>query len=235
MSAILKQKLIDIANGFTKYGLWKGGGSVGCSNMVDFDNVITTISAAKRIEYTAQENCYLYKQALATGSNGNEKITINGNIIGWTIYVDGSTVGNYTLIPLKKDDTIIIENSSNLSWTWQPITIYGVVKENYLHEYSTEEKVLGKWIDGKPVYEKVIHVENFIIGNNEISLENLDTIINYSGSLIISGNKRVFPFIQNNTSSKVIINDYNNKRIVVNSAFNCNTIYIAIQYTKTTD
>lgn len=24
MSAILKQKLIDIANGFTKYGLWKG-------------------------------------------------------------------------------------------------------------------------------------------------------------------------------------------------------------------
>lgn len=27
MSAILKQKLIDIANGFTKYNLWKGGGS----------------------------------------------------------------------------------------------------------------------------------------------------------------------------------------------------------------
>lgn len=26
MSAMLKQKLIDIANGFTKYGLWKGGG-----------------------------------------------------------------------------------------------------------------------------------------------------------------------------------------------------------------
>lgn len=25
MSAILMQKLIDIANGFTKYGLWKGG------------------------------------------------------------------------------------------------------------------------------------------------------------------------------------------------------------------
>lgn len=25
MSAMLKQKLIDIANGFTKYGLWKGG------------------------------------------------------------------------------------------------------------------------------------------------------------------------------------------------------------------
>lgn len=24
------------------------------------------------------------------------------------------------------------------------------------HEYSTEEKVVGKWIDGKPIYERVI-------------------------------------------------------------------------------
>ena len=113
--------------------------------------------------------------------------------------------------------------------------IYGIKFISQQHEYSTEEKVVGKWIDGKPIYEKVINVENFIIGNNEITLENLDTIINYSGSLIISGDKRVFPFIQNNTSSKVIINDYNNTRIVVNSAFNCNNIYIIIQYTKTTD
>lgn len=28
MSAMLKQKLIDIANGFTKYGLWKGGSEI---------------------------------------------------------------------------------------------------------------------------------------------------------------------------------------------------------------
>ena len=35
MSAILKQKLIDIANGFTKYGLWKGGGSGALSEMTD--------------------------------------------------------------------------------------------------------------------------------------------------------------------------------------------------------
>ncbi len=39
MSAILKQKLIDIANGFTKYGLWKGGGS---SNLSELDDVTLT-------------------------------------------------------------------------------------------------------------------------------------------------------------------------------------------------
>ena len=169
MSAILKQKLIDIANGFTKYGLWKGGGSGGSSALSDMTDVtLSNLQANNILKY-------------------------NGSV-------------------------------------W--------VNDNNLHKYSTEEKVVGKWIDEKPIYEKVIHVENFIIGNNEIPLENLDTIINYSGNLILTdypGYKRVFPYIQNNTNAKIVINHYNNTKFVIASAFNCNAIYITIQYTKTTD
>lgn len=106
-------------------------------------------------------------------------------------------------------------------------------------DYSTEEQLTGKrWIDGKPIYQKVIHVDNFIIGNNEIPLENLDTIINYSGNLIFTdypGHKRVFPYVQNNSTTKVVINNYNDTKFVVASGFNCNTIDITLQYTKTTD
>ena len=168
MSAILKQKLIDIANGFTKYGLWKGGGSGGSSALSELTDVTLTDLQA------------------------NDVLKYNGNV-------------------------------------W--------VNDDNLHEYSTEEKVVGKWIDGKPIYERVIHVENFIIGNNEITLENLDTIINYSGNLILTdypGYKRFFPYLQNNNTNKVVINYYNNEKFVVASAFKCNTIYITIQYTKTT-
>ena len=169
MSAILKQKLIDIANGFTKYGLWKGGGSGGSSALSEMTDV------------------------KFTDLQSNDILKYNGSV-------------------------------------W--------INDN-LHEYSTEEKVIGKWIDGKPIYEKVIQVENFIIGNNnEIQLENLDTIINYSGNLIFTdypGYKRFFPYTQNNNTDKVVINHYNNTKFVVASAFNCNTIYITIQYTKTTD
>lgn len=106
-------------------------------------------------------------------------------------------------------------------------------------DYSTEEQLTGKrWIDGKPIYQKVIHVDNFIIGNNEIPLENLDTIINYSGNLIFTdypGYKIVFPYVQNNSTTKVVINNYNDTKFVVASGFNCNTIDITLQYTKTTD
>lgn len=212
-------------------------GSSGCSNMVDFDNVITTISAAKRIEYTAQENCYLYKQTVATGSNGNEKITINGNIIGWTIYTSGTTIGGYVLIPLKKDDTIIVENVSDLSFTWQPITIYGVVKENILHEYSTEEKVVGKWIDGKPIYEITIDLGEWTVNsslNYDATHLNIDEVIfidafwhqinqpNYRGTISTTSgiDNRCLYF--NGTYIKGASSYFTHR-------------YITIQYTKTTD
>ena len=165
----LKQVATNMADAFTRFGLWKGGGSGGSSALSEMTDVTFTNLQA------------------------NDVLKYNGSV-------------------------------------W--------VNDDNLHEYSTEEKVVGKWIDGKPIYEKVIYIENFIIGNNEVPLENIDTIINYSGNLIFTnypGYKRFFPYTQNNSTAKVVINHYDNTKFVVASAFNCNTIYIAIQYTKTTD
>lgn len=87
MSAILKQKLIDIANGFTKYGLWKGGGSGGSNSLSEMTDVTFT------------------------DLQDNDVLKYNGSV-------------------------------------W--------INDDNLHEYSTEEKIVGKWIDGNPIYEKVI-------------------------------------------------------------------------------
>ena len=99
MSAILKQKLIDIANGFTKYGLWKGGGSGGSSALSEMTDVkFTNLQANDVLKY-----------------NGSE---------------------------------------------W--------VNDDNLHEYSPEEKIVGKWLDGKPIYEKTYSLNNInlLTGNN---------------------------------------------------------------------
>lgn len=140
---------------------------------------------------------------------------------------------DYTFTSFKIIATVLYTKISDTELS--PVSL---PKIKSIHNYSTEEQIVGTWIDGKPIYEKVIHVENFIIGNNEIPLENLDTIINYSGNLIFTdypGHKRVFPYIQNNNTTKVVINNYNDTKFVVASGFNCNTIDITIQYTKTTD
>ena len=221
----------------TEDGTLNAKASSGSSQVVyggiDMTNVIYELtSSVEGTEWVATEDCYFIGE-LVGGNNNGSNFAIDG--IGVGSHYSSSTISssNFPILVLKGQTVKYKAMSSDFIRTGK---FYGIKKsENILHEYSTEEKVAGKWIDGKPIYEKVIYVNNFIIGNNEIMLENLDTIINYSGSLIISGDKRVFPFIQNNTSSKVIINDYNNTRIVVNSAFNCNNIYIIIQYTKTTD
>ena len=112
MSAILKQKLIDIANGFTKYGLWKGGGSGGSSALSD----MTDVSFSNLKE--------------------NNILKYNGSI--WI-------------------------NSDNL------------------HDYSTEEKIVGKWIDGRNIYERVVNVENVVlqpyVWTNIFMIENMERII----------------------------------------------------------
>ena len=44
----------------------------------------------------------------------------------------------------------------------QAVAPTNTVKE--MHEYSTTEQVVGTWIDGKPLYEKTVFVENITFG-----------------------------------------------------------------------
>lgn len=102
------------------------------------------------------------------------------------------------------------------------------------HEYSTEEKVVGKWIDGKPIYEKTFEIGTKS-SNYTFTIENLDKIINYTGNCIVSSYNRPIPYNQIQYSNFIIINDY--KDGVVNLATNLTytDCVLVIQYTKTTD
>ena len=170
MSAILKQKLIDIANGFTKYGLWKGGGSSGSSALSEMTDVTFT------------------------NLQPNDILKYNGSV-----WVNG-------------DD---------------------------LHEYSTDEKIIGKWIDGKPIYEKVIN--GTIIGSPadwtnfyDCTNLNIDNMINIKGffnydnirNMYVDSRYSAFTYVH---STKFI--QYYNSDLVKR---NFETTLI-IQYTKTTD
>ena len=81
----LKQVATNMADAFTRFGLWKGGGGSGAlSEMTDV--TFTNLQANNVLKY-------------------------NGSV-------------------------------------W--------VNDDNLHEYSTEEKIVGKWIDGRYVYEKIV-------------------------------------------------------------------------------
>ena len=171
MSAILKQKLIDIANGFTKYGLWKGGGSGGSSALSDMTDVTFTDLQANNI------------------------LKYNGSV-----WVNGDN----------------------------------------LHEYSTEEKIVGKWLDGRNVYEKTLEITSFTNGDSLVDhgIENIDVIT----SRVVDGYYLVFgsvPIPTNcfyNTSAYTTTYVENKEKIhlILGNVWSCTKVLVILQYCKLT-
>ena len=167
----LKQVAVDMANAFTRYGLWKGGGSGGSSALSEMTDVtFTNLQANNILKY-------------------NGSVWVNGND---------------------------------------------------LHEYSTEEKVVGKWIDGKPIYEKVIN-SGYLLNSGTISIDvsslNIDSFIQLRGMTFTDDKTQFRPITLGTSDNNAIRIDFtnNNIRIITWSNWSAYNSFIVIQYTKTTD
>ncbi len=132
-----------------------------------------------------------------------------------------------------------ILNSNSTSQT----DTYSCEKINEMTEeiYSTEEQIIGKWIDGKPIYRKVFTgttngSNNTIIAKTTL---NIDKLINSNGIMYNSGvqiNIGKSESIGNtNGNTRVWINN-ENVVFTVGSDLTIGFSYIAVlEYTKTTD
>lgn len=121
-----------------------------------------------------------------------------------------------------------------------------MINKNLVNEYSTEEKIVGKWIDGKPVYRKVFTANSY---SEQIStgITNLETMVRMD--ILISQNSngdwRNIPWLFNNGSSigdqswagGVFYKMENNRLFfqMGSSLRNLKRIIAILEYTKTTD
>ena len=106
--------------------------------------------------------------------------------------------------------------------------------------YSTEEQIIGTWIDGKPIYRKTIKV-GAINATTEKSIatntSNIEVVTDIRGMGKLSFGWIPLNFHndkQTDSSSCVYINTSNNT-IRLQSLFNYIDCYVTIEYTKTTD
>ena len=101
-------------------------------------------------------------------------------------------------------------------------------------EYSTNEKVIGKWIDGKPLYRKVYTQAS----KNNIDLSSLNfDFIELEYTHIIVGTASTYirtPYFRNNTDYFDVVLTNTSLSIETNNASVRNWTVI-IKYTKTTD
>lgn len=107
---------------------------------------------------------------------------------------------------------------------------------NDYHAYSNDERVVGKWIDGKPIYEKIVYLSNRTFVKNDYTTVLLtDTTIDklidakYYDTNGDSTNKLLIYLltIHQSSSGKLIAYYPTNNALQING--------FIIQYTKTTD
>ena len=103
--------------------------------------------------------------------------------------------------------------------------------------YSTEEQVIGQWIDGKPLYRKVYKLPtNFVIRanawtNTGIPSTDKEIIINSMVLRVINGE-------ETDHFSDVNVGQWNGTLQVIRNNLQLNMYndgYIILEYTKTTD
>jgi hypothetical protein len=130
---------------------------------------------------------------------------------------------------------MIIQSNTNKKITKQ--NMYG----NYA--YSINEKVIGKWIDNKPIYRKVIEInalaDNGIVSQNH-SITNLNHFTNVYGIAIRSSDNDTLPIpytTSNSTNTGVITMYVNDTAITINATSDRSSYkaYVILEYTKTTD
>lgn len=108
--------------------------------------------------------------------------------------------------------------------------------------YSTEEREIGVWINGKPLYQKTLVFEDYTNGTyQDVSSLNIEEIVNNFGEHRLADYNYglSFPYYENNNWYSLMTFDKNNGRYYVYCSSQMADIYkrlfITIQYTKTTD
>lgn len=139
------------------------------------------------------------------------------------------------------DDTITSSSSVWSSYkTNQEIT---AAVESAKHVYSTNEQVVGKWVNGHDVYEKTFIIPNptmNTIVNIDMSNLNIDRLLSFNGTYIrVVGSlnfvyklgsyedSRIYSWVRYDGST-----NYLNYYIQHNSAESIENLYVIVRYTK---
>lgn len=112
------------------------------------------------------------------------------------------------------------------------------------HNYSTEEQIVGTWVDGKPIYEKTLIFENQYLANGFTDLahgiSDIDIYIDLKGNYKNLENSNLLLLSHLNVNSLGVsigawCDNTTKIRILAGSDMAGNyNIYLTVQYTKTT-
>ena len=123
-------------------------------------------------------------------------LRMNSTIAGVSspILVQGTSTGTYEAYVNKK---IYIKNDNNIYEKFYD--------ENQEFIYSNLETIVGRWIDGKPIYKKTIRVTNTALsaGDNNIA-HNISNFSQCIKAELVKNGTHIFPYFNYNSNNGVL-------------------------------
>lgn len=159
----------------------------------------------------------------------------------FNVYQD-LTTGEWDYEENDKIDVTTMTNRGNKFPT--SLAVYNGIQSGMIeaNHYTTTEKRIGTWIDGKPLYRKVITGtttagNDLDISKNSISA-NIEKFVYFGGTTVQSNNNiSLIPYYNSETDRTSIYyaNHLNAIRIRAGSEYGFGNISLIVEYTKTTD
>lgn len=159
----------------------------GC--FIDTDNVITSGTYTGTFSYTANCDCIVVIGLVSISSNQGT-IKIDDAKYESIYNTSGNALAEDRVIFLKKGQTLSVQSGYSI-WT-SAYTVYGIQEGSpvtFLSEYAsacydTNEREVGCWVDGKPIYQKTIVLNSSVI-NDEVHTDvtslNIDRCVGIFG------------------------------------------------------
>ena len=154
--------------------------------------------------------------------------------------------GTPSALRLLEGANTVSGNGGTVRVVYQPNNLVGYIEE-YVdtkvgmsgHVYSQTEQVVGTWIDGKPIYEKTVDIEN--LPNNTTKnvthgISDIALIIDIRG--FASGVSNTIPLPYSSVGGTYNINvNADTTNINIQTGYNATGYsgYVTLRYTKTTD
>ena len=237
----LKQVAVNMADAFTRFGLWKGGGSGGSSALNAEITELWSGQQSSSSEITLSDDYANYDVIISMveplvdyPSQQKFDFMLKGETsLTGGMCENNNYIAQYRLKDWNGTNVYFLRDTSTGGWNVTLRKIWGLKFVSQQHEYSTEEKVVGKWIDGKSIYEKVIITNITWNGDSQQNVKHgisdLDKIITWQTMI---GNYSL-PY----NGEKTYQLNYNETNLVYKNNANWNNYELKtiIQYTKTTD
>lgn len=183
------------------------------------------------------------KGALSRGGGSSPQDVYWDDILNKPDFADVATSGSYDDLTDKPNVMTGATEQLNGASGFVPQPLAGdqnkflngagewVIPQSSGVNYSTDEQIIGTWIDGKPLYRRVVPLVVNLTYNTWVQVSGLDSL-----NMDICVNATIMNSNKNTTSAITIdTNASPNEVLYMRSTGSFTTSYFILEYTKTTD